>query len=195
MDTLSALSDQQLYILFRQGNGMAYTEIYHRYKGILHLHAYKKLGDFEEAKDVVQELFTLLWNGREALPDTDNFSGYLYQSLRNRIFNVISHKKVKSRYADSITQVFNEGYVITDHLVREKQLALSIEAEIANLPPKMQQVFLLSRKSYLSHKEIAQELSISESTVKNQIKSALKILRTKLELLILMGIVFFIDKV
>jgi RNA polymerase sigma-70 factor (ECF subfamily) len=180
MNPLSTVSDHELISLFIKGDEAAYTEIYNRFKGILHLHAYKKLGNLEEAKDVVQELFTAIWNNRNEMPQTDNLSGYLYQSLRNRIFNMIAHKKVEAKYIDSISQFFNEGYVITDHLVREKELHSRIEAEISNLPLKMQQVFLLSRKSYLSHKEIAEKLSISESTVKNQIKNALKILRSKL---------------
>jgi len=48
------------------------------------------------------------------------------------------------------------------------------------LPPKMREIFELSRKEYLSHKEIAEKLGISEQTVSKQVSNALKILRTKL---------------
>ena len=190
MNPLSAVSDQDLISLLKEGNDAAYTEIYHRYKGVLHLHAYKKLGDFEEAKDAVQVLFANLWADRDSMPATNNLSGYLYTSLRNRILNIISHKKVASKYIDSITVSFKEDYAITDYLVREKELASKIEEEIAKLPPKMQQIFIMSRKFHLSHKEIAQELSISPETVKNQIKNSIKILRKRLELINLF--VFFL---
>jgi RNA polymerase sigma-70 factor (ECF subfamily) len=44
----------------------------------------------------------------------------------------------------------------------------------------MREVFELSRKQHLSHKEIAEQLGISEKTVKSQVNNALKILRVKL---------------
>jgi len=52
------------------------------------------------------------------------------------------------------------------------------------LPPKMKTVFELSRKANLSHKEIATQLDLSESTVKKHVNNALKILRGKLGLVI-----------
>lgn len=48
----------------------------------------------------------------------------------------------------------------------------------------MQEVFSLSRKGYLSHKEIAADLNLSEQTVKKQVNNALRILRTRLGLLV-----------
>ncbi|MNY44980.1 RNA polymerase sigma factor [compost metagenome] len=57
-----------------------------------------------------------------------------------------------------------------------------IDREIASLPPKMKEVFLMSRKDNLSHKEIADKLGIAEPTVKKQVNNALKTLRVKLGL-------------
>lgn len=195
MTPLSTLSDQELIALFKNGDQVAYTEIYNRFKGVLHLHAYKKLGNFEEAKDTVQELFVQFWHARENIPVAANLSGYLYQSLRNRVFNIIAHKKVESKYIDSIGSFWDEGYAITDYRVREKELSEKIEAEINNLPAKMREVFILSRKQHLSHKQIAQNLYISESTVKNQIKNALRILKSRLDLPLLLISAYFINKV
>src|SRR5687768_11216391 len=52
--------------------------------------------------------------------------------------------------------------------------------EIQSLPLKMRGVFLLSREENLSHKEIAEQLGISEQTVSKQISNALKALRYKM---------------
>jgi len=59
-------------------------------------------------------------------------------------------------------------------------LADLIEKEIQALPSKMRQIFELSRKQYLSYKEIAEQLEISEHTVKSQVSNALRILKLKL---------------
>ncbi len=71
----------------------------------------------------------------------------------------------------------------TGHRVRENDLKAYIEKEIQALPPKMKQIFELSRKAHLSHKEIAEKLDTSENNVSTQITNALRILRTKIGIL------------
>lgn len=183
MVVYSNLSDQELAGLLRQSDQRAFGELYTRYKGVLHGHAYKKLGNLEEARDLIQELFSTLWNRRDTLPDTHNLSGYLYTTLRNRILDFVAHQQVEHKYLRSLQNFITEANFITDRQVRERELTRLIEDAVNELPPKMREVFLMSRQAGKSHKEIAEELNISESTVKNHIKAALKVLRTKLGLL------------
>lgn len=179
-----SLSDAELVEHIRNGDESAFNEIYSRYKGILHVHAYKKLGDFDQAKDVIQDMFAAFWAMRENLPHTQNFSGYLYTITKNKILDIIAHEKIVARYADSFSKFIDEGVYVTDLLVREKELASKIEREIEALPPKMKEVFILSRKLELSHREISEKLCITENTVKYHIKSALKSLREKLDFVV-----------
>ncbi|MNE57830.1 RNA polymerase sigma factor [compost metagenome] len=72
----------------------------------------------------------------------------------------------------------------TDYLIRHNDLSALIEKEIAALPRRMREVFELSRKTNLSRKEIANELNLSEQTVKSHMHHALRILKTKLGALI-----------
>lgn len=184
MAAYSTYTDQELVALLKQGEQLAFAEIYQRYKWVLYLHAMKRIGNREEAKDIVQELFTTLWDKREHLDLKGHLSGYLYTSIRNRIIKWISHSKVESSYIASIKDAVNSGICITDYKVRENNLAAIIEKEINELPEKMRKVFLMSRKLQMSHKEIAEELGIEEATVKRQVSNALKILRIKLGLLL-----------
>lgn len=178
------LEDSALVTLLQQSNERAFTEIYRRYHGNLYLHALKMLGGREEARDVVQELFARLWNARERFSLTTSLSSYLYTAVRNRILDIFSHEKIVNRYRQSFQEFTEQGDFITDNMVREKELAILIEQEIAGLPEKMREVFEMSRKGHLSHIEIAQELQLSEHTVKKQISKAIKRLRAKLDLLI-----------
>lgn len=180
-------SDTELVDLLRSGNRLAYTEIYNRYKVVLHTHAYKWMRDREEARDMIHELFTFLWDKRADIQFNSNLSGYLYVSLRNKIFNRVSRKKIESEYVSSLQSFIDEGNCVTDHLVRGRLLAKLIEKEIAALPPKMREVFELSRKYNLSHKEIAEQLGLSDQTVRKHIQHALKILRTRLGLYMFLG--------
>ncbi|MDR6783784.1 RNA polymerase sigma-70 factor (family 1) [Pedobacter africanus] len=187
MAAYSLLSDLELTTLLKGGDKTAYTEIYDRYIWVLLDHAYNKLRNREESKDVVQEAFTLLWSKKELLKEDENLSGYLYTTVRNTILNLFAHRKVQDKYMASMEHfAMHNTVVATDHLVREHQLKALIETEIAALPPKMREVFELSRKANLSHKEIAEQLGISEQTVSKQVTNALKILKVKL------GIYFYL---
>lgn len=174
-------TDQTLVTLFKEGDHKAYSELYDRYSGVLYAHVLRRLNDREEAKDIVHELFTYLWVNRETIQIYGQFSGYLYTSVRNRVIKVIAHKTVVSRYVD-VENLRKHKSLPSDFLIRENQLKRLIEKEVDALPPRMREVFVLSRESYLTHKEIACQLNISELTVKKQMSNALKVLRTRLGL-------------
>lgn len=180
MSVFGSLSDLELTDLLKRGDAAAYTVIYNRYFNELYLHAYQRLRDKDEAQDVIHELFAGLWNKRETITIKSSLAAYLYTAVRNRIMDVIAHQQVETKYVSSLQNFLEAGYCVTDHQVRERLLAALIEKEIAELPSKMREVFELSRKKVLSHKEIAAELNISEQTVRKQINNALKILRSRL---------------
>jgi len=159
-------TDNELASLLIDGDQKAYAQLYDRFKGILYVHAYRILQDREDAKDIVQELFTVLWVKRSSLVFKTGIASYLYTSVKNRVFDKISSKKVASRYFESLRDfTLDEGYS-TDDIIQEKELSALIEKEIAALPDKMRQIFELSRKGNLSHKEIASQLVLSDKTVK-----------------------------
>ena len=182
MLTYKSYADHELVLLLRQDDHAAFTEIYIRYSGKIYSSTYKLLQNRSEVRDIVQEIFISLWNKRSDFVLQTNLAGYLYIAARNKVIKVIAHQQVKSKHFSLFqTGMEEQGFMITDHLIREKQLAQIIEDEINDLPAKMRHVLNLSRKSYLTHKEIAATLNLSESTVKKQVNNALKILRIKLQ--------------
>lgn len=181
MTNYSALSDDHLFALLRDEESYdAFTEIYRRYQGPLYLFAFKRLGNRDEAKDLLHDLFLTLWNNRTSLPESIPLAPYLYRSVKNRIANLIARQHVSDRYLDSLQQFIDEGVQPADHLARHNQLSALIEKEITALPPKMREVFEMSRKENYTRREIADVLTLSEQTVKSHVHSALRILRLKL---------------
>lgn len=173
-------SDAELSVLLMKGDHAAFNEIHQRYYPLLYNHAYKRLPYPEEVRDILQELFAALWNNRETLVFTSGLAAYLYTATRNRVINVFSRQKVRQVYAASLQQFLEEGENVTDWKVREKELIAMVEKEIAALPPRMREVFELSRNAHLSHHEIAALLDTSPHTVRKQIQNVLRILRAKL---------------
>lgn len=72
----------------------------------------------------------------------------------------------------------DEQFSFTQETKSAPDYRSQLSAAINELPPKCKEVFLLSRMSKQSYKEIADTLNISVKTVENQIGKALKILRT-----------------
>ncbi len=191
MINYSTCFDQELVLLLKDDDDAAFKEIYLRYDKLLLIYAYKKLRNREEAKDLVQDVFTWLWNSRNDFSLNTTLSGYLYKSVLNRIFDVVKHKGIIRKYVDSGKHYIEISNEDADYLIREKDIALLIEKEILAMPPRMREIYTLKKKYFLSTKEIATELSLSEHTVSTQIKRALKHLKVKLGIIVLFITVSF----
>lgn len=184
MSTHSSLTDPQLLDLIKSGDDVAFAEIYERYWGIIYGHVLKMLGEEDDAKDITQELFTTLWLKGINIGFDDNLPGFLYVSARNKVLNQIRQNKVRRDYQTSLSKFALENSNITLEQLSARDLKAALDREIKSLPNKMREIFELSRKLNLSHKEIAIQLNISDKTVKKQISNALKILRLRLNTII-----------
>lgn len=184
MTSYNNLTDIELTALLNDGDELAFTEIFNRFQPLLFLHTLKKVPDEDEAKDILQEIFTDLWVRHKDISAEKNLTAYLYTCVRNKFVNRLQHQQVRASYAASFTNFVTQNPETADAVIREKQLSAIIEQEINALPPKMKAVFVLSRHAHKSYKEIAEELNISEETVRKQVKNSLKILRTKLGLVL-----------
>ncbi len=180
MAIYSKHTETELMALVKQGNHAAFLEIYDRYKTPLQQHAYKKLVTAQDVQDVLQELFTELWEKRESLVLTTGLANYLFTAIRNRSLNLIYKRRKETHYLDSLEEFISEGNYLIDLQMREKEFTALIQKEIDALPPRMREVFKLSREEGLSHKQIAEQLGTSETTVAKQMTNVLKVLRKKL---------------
>lgn len=180
MEDYHTCSDRELLSFLFEDDHYAYMEIYKRFSKGLYIKAIQKIGDKDESKDLLQEVFMALWQNRFSLTTDTPLGGYLYATLRYMVIKRIAHQKIQTNYLDSLSELSLVDNVSTDNLVRESELKQAIEKEVSLLPEKMQKVFRMSRERHLSHKEIAVKLGLSESTVKKHVNNALKSLRVKL---------------
>lgn len=171
--------DDILIAQVKEGSKAAFNEIYKRYWAVLYRHARRMIKVEEESQDIIQDIFESLWRNRESLEIKGSLSSYLYSAVRYKIFDLLDKGKVRNNYFEKLEDFINNGTYTIDHVLIEKELSEQIEREVKFLPKKMREVFELSRKEHLSHKEIAERLSLSDQTVKKQIHKALKILKPK----------------
>lgn len=180
MVSYSKHTDEELILLLKLDDTRALEELHNRYYGPLYVHAYKRFPFRDEIRDILQDLFTYLWINRSAISLSSGVQAYLYVAVRNRLFKLYRHHKVKNSYIDSLQGFIDQDKGTADDLLLEKEMAALIAKEIALLPTQMRLVFELSRNQELSHKEIAEKLGISLHTVRTHVQRALRILRAKL---------------
>ena len=130
-----------------------------------------------DAEDVVSDIFTGLMETKNPSEVSRN---YLYTSVKNRCLNRIRNAQSDKNYQEYIAERLSEYFETPDESLFmdvKEQLCKAIQ----DLPERYRQVFVLSRFSGLSNKEIAQQTGLSVRTVESYITSALKILRTVLK--------------
>lgn len=182
MQRYEGYDDKYLLLLIKEkADHAAFTTIFDRYNALLYSHAYNKLRNSQEAEDIVQDVFSKLWIKRKEIDLNAQFPGFLFVFVRHQVIDVIRHRQVVlSADTNQISLLTNQPKP-SDFLLREKHFNEMIEREIALLPPRMRKVFELRRNNSLSNREIALEMGITESTVSDQMKKALKILRLRLK--------------
>ena len=163
-----------------KGEEKAYTFLLNKFHRKLHVYALTLVNDHSMAQDIVQNVFLKTWNSRNKLNPEFSIQSFLYKSVYNEFINSYQQNKammlLQQKYVESLHQVVET----TDENSIERMVAV-INNEIKNLPPKCQQVFILSKKEGLTNIEIAEHLDVSIKTVEAQISKAFKILKEKLK--------------
>lgn len=182
----SRYTEPELLELMHSNDEAAFAELYDRFKIVLYKHAYRLLADHDEVQDVIQEVFTALWQKRTDMNVRISLVAYLSTAVRNQIFNLLSRQQVATRYTDSLHNYWESTSVAADERLRLRELESLISKEIEALPPKMKQAFLLSRDKKRTYQDIGNELGISEKTVRNQVYNATQILKGKLKFILIL---------
>lgn len=173
-----SFTDEQLLSLLRNGDAAAFNAIYERYSRPLYLYILSKTDKGETSKDVLQDLFTTLWEKRQALDIHLSLRSYLYQCVRHKIIDLYRKDATYRKYLQQLIEHFDAQPHNISETYDYKAKAAEVFEAINRLPEKMKEIFMLSRFENMSIEQIATRLELSQQTVKNQISKALKILRT-----------------
>lgn len=174
------LSDLELILLWQTGEELAFEVIYKRYSVQLLSIAYRKVGERNIAEDIVQEVFITLFRNKDSANTITSLFAYLYVTLKNKILDAYRRDALQKKYAQHANMRFEEYDNSPYFQIETRDLEKKLESEIEKLPPQCGKVFKLSRQKYLSNKEIALQLGISENTVEQHMRRALRILRGNL---------------
>jgi RNA polymerase sigma-70 factor (family 1) len=168
----------QLLERFRQGDERAFKILYDRYFPMLFLIIREYVGRQDIAEDIVTNAFIKLYNRRSHIRDADHIYGFLFVVARNE---AVGHHRDQKRWRvarKAQEQLEEREYhdPLEAELERDRWM-LKIRQLIGQLPPARKQIFELHFIKGLSIREIADQLNLTETTVRNQRNRALSFLR------------------
>ena len=135
----------------------------------------------EYAEDIFQDAFTIIWQGRRFINPAASFSSYLYTIVRNRILNQLRDLENQTKLKEQIlAQAVDYSNDTSDGILANDLRGLIARA-MQQLTARQREIFEMSRRQDMSHREIAEALGISVYTVQEHISTSLRTLRTYLE--------------
>jgi RNA polymerase sigma-70 factor (family 1) len=173
-----------------KGNLLAFNTLYKEYSGRLYSFAFGYLKSEDEAEELVQEVFTIIWEKRANLKEELSFKSFLFTIAFNIIRKHFRTKAYLSEYFK--TGRGDDKDMQTSQKITYDSLYQYINELIKQLPERRKEIFIKSRLEGLSIKEISEKLQISHKTVENQLTDALKFIRTNLNRESIPTILFFI---
>ena len=135
----------------------------------------------EDAENVVQDVFLLLWEKREVLDIRISLVSYLFSLVKNRSLDYLRHKVVAEEYKQELSFKLMSLEQLNYTFSSEEEIEKVIANAIDKLPERCREIFLKRRIEGMKYREIAEELNISANTVENHIAIALKKLRVELK--------------
>ena len=168
---------------------MSFSELYLMYYPKLVRFAKEFVVLEEDAENITQDVFTDLWERRDAIDHIENVNAYLFRLVRNRCLDYLKHKVFEQKYAENVQASFEielnlklqslDRFDVSD-ISEGNEMDRLVRDAINSLPKRCRDIFLLSRMKGLKYREISEKLGISVNTVECQMGIALKKLRVKL---------------
>jgi RNA polymerase sigma-70 factor (family 1) len=172
-----------------KGNLLAFNALYKTYSRRLYRFALGYLKSRDEAEELVQEVFTVIWEKRKDLKEELSFKSFLFTIAFNMIRNHFRSKAYLAEYLKS--EISDDLDMQTSQKIIYDSLYKYIAELVNQLPERRKEIFIKSRFNGLSIAEIAEEMNINHKTVENQLTVALKFIRTNLKRENMACILFF----
>lgn len=170
--------DPVLLLAIKNGDHGAFKKFFEKHHYYLYHFLLKKGISEQQAEDLVQQAFVMIWEKRAQIDITKSLKAFLFRIAYTRMLNVFRDSKKFDENADLSTE---EGESITEKSIETKELGEAIEDAIISMPEKRQAVFRLCFIQEFTYKDAAEFLEVSVKTIENHMGLALKELRSKLE--------------
>lgn len=174
-DTLH--NEREVLLRIADGDEAAFAELFHFYTARLHLHVAHLVKSAPVAEEIIQETFLRVWINRDQLPGIDFPRAWIFSIASNICFNHLRQQLRSEKHLRIMAGNITEGQPEIPVLTELKEMRSAIHDAVDHLSGQRRLIWLLYREQGLKQSEIASQLNISISTVKNTIAQSLEFIR------------------
>lgn len=148
-----------------KGNTASFEKIIERYEAMVFNLAYKHVQNYEDAKDLTQDIFVKIYNQLDKYDNNYKFFSWLYRISLNEIYSFLKKTKWKQKFI-SIENIKN--FLFTNEKVYEEEsdLLFEIQKIISKENERDRTIFNLYYFEDFSIKKISEITEETESNVK-----------------------------
>jgi RNA polymerase sigma-70 factor, ECF subfamily len=162
----------------RQGDDDAFRRLVELKRDKVFRVAYHHLGKPEDARQVAQAVFVRLWKNLGRYDEARSFDTWLYQVTANAAID--HHRRAKVRSVERPLDEASTASSAAADPVQAQEVRRILGELVALLSEKQRLAFLLREVEGLSTAEVAEALGSTESTVRNHVFQARKVLREEM---------------
>ncbi|NML22925.1 RNA polymerase sigma-70 factor [Pseudoflavitalea sp. G-6-1-2] len=178
-----------LLLQLSESDESAFRQIFDTYSPRIHAFALRLTGSPVLAEEIVQEVFTSLWQYRHEAHTIRNTEAWLVTVARNTgssMLRRLAHERLIIHELQSGQPLQTE-----EHTEEWRQYHHQLQRAVEALPPQQRKVWELSRQRGMKQQQIAEEMGLSIHTVKEYIKKATVSLKKNLLKILFWGIPSF----
>lgn len=162
-----------------KGDEKSFAVIYNRYVDDLFAYGFSLGFQKESCKDAIQDVFLKIYLHKNSLNYTDNISGYIFKSFKNRLID-LAKQYHKNSSLDSVGDQFTLEVTVLDNII-SYETAMILKEKVSqlleNISPNQREVVYLKYVVGLNHKEISDVLNINEDSARKILYRAMIKLR------------------
>jgi len=173
--------DRQLVETIRAGDPDAFEVLVRRKTSKVYSLCYRIIGNSEDAKDISQLVFIKLWENLEKYDPQYAFDTWLYRMVTNVAIDFMRNKQSRDNAVNSnLRLVKTSSDAEQGTIVQRKEIESVFNTVSQVLSPKQKTIFVMNQMDDLSSSEIAKVLGCRESTVRNHLFNARKLMQQQL---------------
>ena len=174
--------DRQLVENVRSGQPEAFEQLVRRKTSKVYSLCYRIIGNSEDAKDISQLVFIKLWENLEKYDSHYAFDTWLYRMVTNVAIDFMRSRQSRDNAVNSnLRLVKTSADAEQGVIVQRKEIEHVFTACSTVLSPKQKTIFVMREMDDLPSSEIAKVLGCRESTVRNHLFNARKLLQVELK--------------
>lgn len=168
------------FINGRQITEEVFERVYRGHFRPLFFYAYGYVMDEMEAENIVQSVFTTMWEMRRRLPERLDVRAYLYSSVKHACLRYFQRLRLLDEYKKRQAEAFVLSLANDEDDGEDEEMVAAVRKALGELSEQQRRIVELHVQEGKKYSEIAAMLDLSENTVRTHLKRAYKILRENL---------------